>query len=108
MHGTTRLKFIDAKHAKEIYHYKNTKRKLYKTKAAMWYNKTCRLKQLTPTYINIRINGKNQQCQKTLRTANQYRINQEIKFLSKRLRWSRGSVLPLSTQVRGLKPGRSS
>ena len=25
--------------------------------------------------------GKNQQCQKTLRTANQYRINQEIKFL---------------------------
>ena len=25
----------------------------------------------------------------------------------KRLRWSRGSVLPLSTQVRGFKPGRS-
>jgi len=25
----------------------------------------------------------------------------------KRLRWSRGKVLPLSTQVRGFKPGRS-
>jgi len=25
----------------------------------------------------------------------------------KRLQWSRGSVLPLSTQVRGFKPGRS-
>jgi hypothetical protein len=31
--------------------------------------------------INIRIKGKNQQCQNTLRTANLYRINQEIKFL---------------------------
>jgi len=31
--------------------------------------------------VNICINGKNQQCQKTLGTANQYRINQEIKFL---------------------------
>ena len=48
----------------------------------IWYNKTCRQKQLTPTYVNIRINGKkNQQWQKTLRTANQYRIKQKIKFL---------------------------
>jgi len=29
------------------------------------------------------------------------------KWLSKQLRWSSGSVLPLSTQVRGFKPGRS-
>jgi len=49
--------------------------------AAIWYNKTCRQKHLTPTYVNTRINGENQQCQKTQRTANQYRINQEIKFL---------------------------
>ena len=60
MHRTTSLKFTEAKQAKEIYHYKNTKRKLYRTNAAIWYNKTCRLKQLTPTYINISINGKNQ------------------------------------------------
>jgi len=33
------------------------------------------------------INGKNQHCQNTLKTANQYRINQEIKFLyTKRLK----------------------
>ena len=38
-------------------------------------------KQLMPAYINIHIKGKNQQCQNTLRTANLYRINQEIKFL---------------------------
>ena len=52
MHRNMSLKFIDIKQAKEIYHYKNTKRKLYRTNAAIWYNKTCRLKQLTPTYIN--------------------------------------------------------
>jgi hypothetical protein len=57
------------------------KRKLYRTNAAIWYNKTCRQKHLTPTYVNIRTKGKNPQNQKTLRTANQYRINQEIKFL---------------------------
>ena len=34
-----------------------------------------------PIIINIRIKGINQQCQNTLRTANLYRINQEIKFL---------------------------
>jgi len=52
-----------------------------KMQGAIWYNKTCQQRQLTPAYVNIRINGKNQQCQKTLRTANQYRINHEIKFL---------------------------
>ena len=31
----------------------------------------------------------------------------EIKVLSQRLRWSRGSVLAFGTQVRGFKPGRS-
>jgi len=57
------------------------KRKLYRTNAAIWYNNTCRHKHLTPTYVNIHTKGKNPQNQKTLRTANQYRINQEIKFL---------------------------
>ena len=80
MHRTMSLKFIDAKQAQDIYHYKNIKRKLYRKNAAIWYNKTCRQKQLIPTHVNICINGKNQQCQKTLRTANQYRINQVIKF----------------------------
>ena len=42
MHGTTNIKFIDAQQAKLAYQYKNTKRKLYKTNAAIWYNKICR------------------------------------------------------------------
>ena len=60
---------------------KNTKRKLYKTNEAIWYNKTCRQKRLTPKYINIRINGNNQQCQRTHKAAIHFRINQEIKYL---------------------------
>jgi len=81
MHGTINIKYIKAKQAKEIYQFKNTKRKLYRTNSAIWYNKICRQKRLTPSYINIRINGKNQRCQKTLGTATQYHLNQEIKFL---------------------------
>jgi len=49
--------------------------------AAIWYNKTCRQNQLMPTYVNIRINGNNTQCQKTLKLATKCRITQEIKFL---------------------------
>jgi hypothetical protein len=58
MHGNTKLKFSDAKQAREIYNYMNIKRKLYRTNAAIWYNKICKQKQLTPAYISIRIKGK--------------------------------------------------
>ena len=75
MHGTTNIKFIDAQKAKLAYQYKNTKRKLYKTNAAIWNNKICRQKRLKPKYIDIRINGKNQQCQRTYKAAIDFRIN---------------------------------
>jgi hypothetical protein len=55
MHGTQNIKIIDAKQAKDIHQYQNTKRKLHKTTAAIWYNKLCKQQQLTPNYINIRI-----------------------------------------------------
>jgi len=35
---------------KKYVQYTDIKRKLYKTNAAIWYNKTCRGKQLTPKY----------------------------------------------------------
>jgi hypothetical protein len=38
MHGAMNVKFINAKQAKETHQYTNIKRKLYKTKAAIWYN----------------------------------------------------------------------
>jgi hypothetical protein len=37
MHGNMNVKFVNAKHAKEIYQYRNTREKLYKTYAAIWY-----------------------------------------------------------------------
>ena len=43
------IKFVNAKQDTEIQAYKNTKRKLYKTNAAIWFNKTCR------TYVNHRL-----------------------------------------------------
>jgi hypothetical protein len=46
MHGPGNIKCVNAKQAKEIYTYKNIKRKLYKINAAIWYNITCRDKHL--------------------------------------------------------------
>jgi predicted neuraminidase len=46
MHGTMNLKFINAKQAKEVYEYKNIKQILHNTTAAIWYNKTCRVKSI--------------------------------------------------------------
>jgi hypothetical protein len=37
--------------------YKNTKVKLHKTSAAIWYNEMCKLEQLAPKCIQIKING---------------------------------------------------
>jgi hypothetical protein len=55
--------------------------KLLKTNATMWYNNTCKAKQLTPKYIHIKINGNNTQSKKTTTAVTKYRFNQEIKFL---------------------------
>ena len=63
MHGLPNLKICIAKQAKQIFHYKKIKIKLYKNNAAIWFNKTCRIKQLTPNYIKIRINGNNTRAQ---------------------------------------------
>jgi len=48
------VQFINAKQVKEVHTYKNIKRKLYKTNAAIWFNKTFRDKELTPNFINIK------------------------------------------------------
>ena len=81
MHGQNHIKFVCAKQAKTIHEYKSLKRRLYKTTAAIWYNKTCREEHLTPKYISIKINGNSRQCTNTVKIATRYRVNQEIKFL---------------------------
>jgi hypothetical protein len=47
MHGQAKMKTCSPKQAKQIYQYKKIKIKLHKNNAAVWYNKTCRIKQLT-------------------------------------------------------------
>jgi hypothetical protein len=53
MRGTT-VKIIDAQQAKLHNNYKNTKLKLLKTNAVVWFNKMCRIKHLKRNYINIK------------------------------------------------------
>jgi hypothetical protein len=55
MQGRKNIKLHNAEQAKPIYQYKNTKTKLYKNNAAIWYNKICKAKQITPTYANIKM-----------------------------------------------------
>jgi hypothetical protein len=57
MHIQQNFRFFGAQQANLVYRYENMKENLCKTKAAIWYNKTCRHKQLTPNYISIKING---------------------------------------------------
>jgi len=71
---------VNAKQAK-LNNYKNTRLKLLKTNAAIWFNKMCKVKQLKPNYINIKINGHKPQNKKTKINVIRFRINQEIKFL---------------------------
>jgi hypothetical protein len=72
---------MNAPQANTYYKYKNTKLKILKTNAAIWFNKVCRTKQIKPNYINVKINGKSQRDKKTTTNATKFRINQEVKFL---------------------------
>ena len=49
MDGQQNIKICDAKQAKQVHQYKNTKTKLCKSNAAIWYNKTSRLYKNTRT-----------------------------------------------------------
>jgi len=45
-----------------IHPYKQSGRWQDVLDAAIWYNRTCRQKQLTPNFISIKVNGNNRQC----------------------------------------------
>ena len=78
MHGQQNVKICDAKQAKQVHQYKNTKKNLYKSNAAIWCNKTSIIKQLIPTNVNISVNGNNPRCQRTKNAASRYRINHSL------------------------------
>jgi len=49
--------------------------------AAIWYNKSCKTKQLMPKYIHIKVNRNNMHSKNTKTAATNYRLNLEITFL---------------------------
>jgi hypothetical protein len=59
MHRMNNFKILNAQNARIIYNYKNTKEKLLKTIAALWFSKTYRFNHLTPLYIHVNINDNN-------------------------------------------------
>jgi hypothetical protein len=81
MHGELIFKFVNAKQAKLVHQYRNIKKKLLKSNAAIWFNKVCRSEQLTPSYIDIKVNGDNERSRKTKNAATKHRINTELKHL---------------------------
>ena len=89
------MKIINAQQAKTHNNYKNTKLKLIKTNAAIWYNKMCKVKGLKPNYINIKTNCRTTRDLKTNQQAVKYRIDQEIKFLYKKKQHLNGQLLQL-------------
>jgi len=44
------IKFTIAQQSKTIYKFKKAKEKLCETKAAVWYNKMCKINQITPKW----------------------------------------------------------
>jgi len=62
MYGAT-IKTVNAQQTKLNNNYKNTRLKLLKTNAALWFNKMCKVKQLKPNYINIKIIGQELFCE---------------------------------------------
>jgi hypothetical protein len=76
MHSIKNIKFATAQQAKPIYQHKEIKEKLHKSGVAIQHNTTCRKKQLTPKHVPFKINGTNQQCLNTVKTATDFCINQ--------------------------------
>ena len=83
-HGEGNIKIITAQQAKLTHTYKISKLKLLKCKACIWFNKQCKVNNLTPKYAHFNTKSHNDRDRKTKLMAVKYRVNQEIKFLYKK------------------------
>ena len=73
-----------ASQAQLINRYKNTRSKLQKCCANIYFNKQCLVKQITPAYVNVRIANTSPASLVTTKKAQTIRIKDEIKFLHKK------------------------
>lgn len=81
------MKFINSQLASQAYlinKFTNIKRKLLKTNANIYFNRTCNSKNLIPKYINVKSNTKTKNAQQAVCTAQRSWLNNEIKFLYKK------------------------
>jgi hypothetical protein len=74
MHVIESFKIIYAQQAKTISSFKHAKLKLLKTNAVIWFNKICRINQLTRKYVTIKIKGNRQQNKNTKLAAIRYKL----------------------------------
>jgi len=81
--GMSNYKLL-ASQAQLINRYKNTRSKLQKCSANIYFNKQCLVKQITPTYVNIRVSNTSPAALVTTRKAQTIRVKDEIKFLHKK------------------------
>ena len=56
---STNCKFVNAQQARATYNFQNTKTKVCKTTAAIWFNKMYRMNQVLPKYISVKVKGNN-------------------------------------------------
>jgi hypothetical protein len=94
MHGPINTKLIDTTQIKGLYKFKNIKRKLYRTNVAIWYNKICGQKRLTPKYINIRINSKKPTMSETRKKNEQFTVTYNNKLYTAASCWTIIDILP--------------
>jgi hypothetical protein len=79
-HGVGNIKIITTQQAKFTHNYKNNKLKLLKCNAFLWFNRQCKINNLTPKYAHFNTRSQNDRAGKTKSVAINYRANQEIKF----------------------------
>jgi len=77
------IKFI-ASQARTIFQYKNTRTKILKCCANIYFNKQCLIKKFIPVYANIKLPNTSPAARITQKKVHIIRIKDEIRLLYKK------------------------
>jgi len=72
-----------ASQARTIFQYKNTRIKVLKCCANIYFNKQCLVRRIVPSYANIKLPNTSPAASTTQKKVHSMRIKDEIKFLYK-------------------------
>ena len=81
MYGHGLFKIKKMPNRQRLYMPIRTQRRITRNDVAIWFNKMCGSKHLTPSYIKITTISHNKQGHNNIKAAIIYRINQELTFL---------------------------